>query len=112
MQDGILVLLIIVIWLLNKPDDILCPGIKLKDNEPAANRNYKPSAPDDGRIELNGEIFKDKILICSLCSEEFVFTAAAQEYFFEKGITELPRLCKSCYMKRKRDGGRGNRPGH
>ena len=47
--------------------------------------------------------FKTKILICADCQEEFVFTIAAQEYFAEKGYTEDPKLCKSCYMKRKRD---------
>lgn len=47
--------------------------------------------------------FQTKILICADCAEEFVFTIAAQEYFAEKGYTEDPKLCKSCYMKRKRD---------
>ena len=47
--------------------------------------------------------FEIKILICADCGEEFVFTVAAQEYFAEKGYTEDPKLCKSCYMQRKRD---------
>ncbi len=47
--------------------------------------------------------FETKILICAECGEEFVFTVAAQEYFAEKGYTEDPKLCKSCYMQRKRD---------
>ena len=47
--------------------------------------------------------FETKILICADCHEEFVFTVAAQEYFAEKGYTEDPKLCKSCYMQRKRD---------
>ena len=46
--------------------------------------------------------FQTKILICADCEEEFVFTVAAQEYFAEKGYTEDPKLCKSCYMQRKR----------
>jgi hypothetical protein len=46
--------------------------------------------------------FQTKILICADCGEEFVFTVAAQEYFSEKGYTEDPKLCKSCYMQRKR----------
>jgi hypothetical protein len=46
--------------------------------------------------------FQTKILICADCGEEFVFTVAAQEYFAEKGYTEDPKLCKSCYMQRKR----------
>lgn len=47
--------------------------------------------------------FETKILICADCKEEFVFTVAAQEYFAEKGYNEDPKLCKSCYMLRKRD---------
>lgn len=47
--------------------------------------------------------FETKILLCAECGEEFVFTVGAQEYFAEKGYTEDPKLCKSCYMQRKRD---------
>ncbi|MEE9442900.1 MAG: zinc-ribbon domain containing protein [candidate division Zixibacteria bacterium] len=47
--------------------------------------------------------FEMKILICGDCGEEFVFTIAAQEYFAEKGYTEDPKLCKTCYMQLKRE---------
>lgn len=47
--------------------------------------------------------FKIKVLICADCGEEFVFTVQAQQYFAEKGYTEDPKLCKACYMHRKRD---------
>lgn len=47
--------------------------------------------------------FETKILLCAECNEEFVFTVQAQEYFAEKGYTEDPRLCKFCYMQKKRD---------
>lgn len=47
--------------------------------------------------------FQTKILVCADCMNEFVFTVAAQEYFAEKGYTEDPKLCKHCYMKRRRD---------
>jgi len=47
--------------------------------------------------------FETKILMCAECGEEFVFTIAAQEYFAEKGYTEDPKLCKTCYMHRKRE---------
>jgi hypothetical protein len=46
--------------------------------------------------------FKDKILICVDCNEEFVFTINAQEYFAQKGFHEDPKRCKSCYMELKR----------
>jgi hypothetical protein len=32
-----------------------------------------------------------------------VFTVGAQEYFAEKGYTEDPKLCKACYMQKKRE---------
>ncbi|HUV30279.1 MAG TPA: zinc-ribbon domain containing protein [Acidobacteriota bacterium] len=46
--------------------------------------------------------FEPRVLICSECKEEFVFTAAAQEYFAERGYTEDPKRCKSCHMKYKK----------
>ena len=49
------------------------------------------------------KLFKDKILICVDCGEEFVFTISAQEYFAQRGFTEDPKRCKSCYMLLKRN---------
>ncbi|MCK4301415.1 MAG: zinc-ribbon domain containing protein [candidate division Zixibacteria bacterium] len=46
--------------------------------------------------------FEPKILICSECGEEFVFTCAAQEYFAERGYTEDPKRCKSCHTQYKK----------
>jgi hypothetical protein len=54
------------------------------------------------------EDFKTKILICVDCKEEFAFTAGAQEYFFEKGYTEDPKRCRSCYAEYKNNGRRGS----
>lgn len=45
--------------------------------------------------------FKDKILICVDCKEEFAFTIGAQEYFAEKGFTEDPKRCRTCYADYK-----------
>lgn len=50
--------------------------------------------------------FEPKILICTECNEEFVFTAAAQQYFAERGYNEEPKRCKTChtqYKKQQRD---------
>jgi len=52
---------------------------------------------------MEEEYLKDKILLCVECEEEFVFTVGAQEYFLERGITEDPKRCKSCYMKLKKE---------
>ncbi len=49
---------------------------------------------------VNG--FEPRVLICCECEEEFVFTGAAQEYFAERGYTEDPKRCKSCYMHYKK----------
>ena len=46
--------------------------------------------------------FEPKILICSECEEEFVFTCAAQEYFAERGYTEDPKRCKPCHTQYKK----------
>ena len=46
--------------------------------------------------------FQSKFLICAECNEEFVFTAAAQEYFAERGYTDDPKRCKTCHTKLKR----------
>jgi len=46
---------------------------------------------------------KTRILTCIECGEEFVFTAQAQEYFAEKGYHEMPKRCKICHNKYKRE---------
>jgi hypothetical protein len=46
--------------------------------------------------------FEPKILVCVECEEEFVFTAAAQEYFAERGYTEDPKRCKTCHTSYKK----------
>ncbi|MDZ4722375.1 MAG: zinc-ribbon domain containing protein [candidate division Zixibacteria bacterium] len=47
---------------------------------------------------------KSRVLICTECKEEFVFTIAAQEYFAERGYSEDPKRCKSCHMQYKKSG--------
>lgn len=44
-----------------------------------------------------------RILICSDCNEEFVFTVEAQEYFAERGYVDDPLMCKHCFTRSKRD---------
>ena len=46
--------------------------------------------------------FKCRILICTECNQEFVFTGAAQQYFAERGYTEDPKRCKSCHTRFKK----------
>jgi len=49
---------------------------------------------------VNG--FEPRILICTECNQEFVFTVQAQEYFAERGYSEDPKRCKSCHTKFKK----------
>lgn len=44
--------------------------------------------------------FKDRPLVCADCNEQFTFTAAEQEFFYEKGFAE-PKRCKVCRDARK-----------
>ena len=46
--------------------------------------------------------FEPRVLICCECNEEFVFTAAAQQYFAERGYVEDPKRCKACYTQFKK----------
>ncbi|MBI2033965.1 MAG: zinc-ribbon domain containing protein [Candidatus Liptonbacteria bacterium] len=45
--------------------------------------------------------FKNQILICVDCQEEFVFTAQAQKYFAGRGFLVPPKRCKSCYNEQR-----------
>jgi hypothetical protein len=49
-----------------------------------------------------GDGFEPRVLICSECGEEFVFTVEAQQYFAERGYTDDPKRCKSCHTKFKK----------
>jgi len=50
----------------------------------------------------NSNGFSTRILICVDCGEEFVFTAAAQEYFAARGYHDDPRRCKTCHTQFKK----------
>ncbi|HOP06535.1 MAG TPA: zinc-ribbon domain containing protein [candidate division Zixibacteria bacterium] len=43
-----------------------------------------------------------KILICSVCGEEFVFTGRGQDYFASIGYAYDPKRCKACHADYKR----------
>lgn len=55
--------------------------------------------------------FEPRILICVECKEEFAFTAAAQQYFAERGYTDDPKRCKACHTTYKK-GQRDHRRSH
>ncbi len=57
---------------------------------------------------------QDKTLTCRDCGVDFVFTAAEQEFYAEKGFTNEPGRCPDCRRARKQNSGGfgrgGNRP--
>jgi CxxC-x17-CxxC domain-containing protein len=50
--------------------------------------------------------YADRVLKCSSCGEEFVFTAGEQLFFHDKQFKNDPKLCKKCKAKRSSGGGR------
>src|SRR6202012_4749069 len=44
--------------------------------------------------------FTDRLLKCSDCGTEFVFTAGEQLFFFDKQFKNDPKRCKLCKAKR------------
>jgi len=48
--------------------------------------------------------FVDRILVCTDCGTDFVFTTGEQLFFYEKRFTNEPKRCKQC--KAKHDSGR------
>ncbi len=57
-------------------------------------------------------MMQDKTLTCRDCGAEFVFSAAEQEFYAEKGFQNEPGRCPSCRAARKAATGGGmNRGG-
>jgi CxxC-x17-CxxC domain-containing protein len=52
--------------------------------------------------------YQDKVLKCTECGAEFVFTAGEQMFYADKGFKNEPKRCKSCKAKRAEGGGQGN----
>ncbi len=53
--------------------------------------------------------FIDKILKCSDCGNDFVFTAGEQLFFHDKQFKNDPKRCKQCKIKRVAGTGNGVR---
>lgn len=52
---------------------------------------------------------QDKTLSCRECGAEFVFSAAEQDFYAEKGFTNEPGRCPQCRAARKQRNGGMNR---
>ena len=44
---------------------------------------------------------QDKTLVCQDCGKDFVFTAAEQDFYAEKGFTNEPKRCSDCRKIKK-----------
>jgi len=51
--------------------------------------------------------YHDRVLKCSECGAEFVFTGGEQMFFADKGFKNEPKRCKGCKAKRAEGGGGG-----
>ena len=49
--------------------------------------------------------YHDRPLTCADCHRDFTRTAGEQEFFLEKGFTNLPKRCKECRQARKEQRG-------
>lgn len=56
--------------------------------------------------------YRDKVLKCSECGAEFVFTAGEQAFFADKGFKNEPKRCKACKSKRAQSPGPGGGGGN
>src|SRR5271168_1982246 len=54
--------------------------------------------------------YHDRVLKCSECGAEFVFTGGEQMFFADKGFKNEPKRCKGCKAKRAEGGGGGASP--
>ena len=54
--------------------------------------------------------YQDRVLKCSECGSEFVFTAGEQMFFADKGFKNEPKRCKACKAKRSDTSGHGFGP--
>jgi CxxC-x17-CxxC domain-containing protein len=52
--------------------------------------------------------YHDKVLKCSECGAEFVFTAGEQMFFADRGFKNEPKRCKSCKANRAQSNGSGS----
>ena len=51
--------------------------------------------------------YTDKVLTCSDCGIDFVFSASEQEFFAQKGFASAPKRCSSCRAQRRATGSGG-----
>ena len=50
---------------------------------------------------MSNEGYRDRILVCRDCGNDFTFTAGEQEFYAGKGLTNTPGRCPSCRAARR-----------
>jgi CxxC-x17-CxxC domain-containing protein len=69
---------------------------------------FQAKAPSLVRGKVRGRAvmeYHDRVLKCSECGAEFVFTGGEQMFFADKGFKNEPKRCKGCKAKRAEGGG-------
>ena len=59
---------------------------------------------------MSNEGYRDRILTCRDCGQEFTFTAGEQEFFATKGLTNAPSRCPECRKARRSGSSSNSRP--
>src|SRR5579859_1101977 len=50
---------------------------------------------------MSNEGYRDRVLTCRDCGNDFTFTAGEQEFYASKGLTNTPSRCPSCRALRR-----------
>jgi CxxC-x17-CxxC domain-containing protein len=50
---------------------------------------------------MSNEGYRDRILTCRDCGNDFTFSAGEQEFYASKGLTNTPSRCPSCRSARR-----------
>ena len=51
--------------------------------------------------KVSGGYYQDRVLTCKRCGNEFIFTAAKQAFYAEKGFVNEPQTCEECRKARR-----------
>jgi CxxC-x17-CxxC domain-containing protein len=57
---------------------------------------------------MSNEGYRDRILTCRDCGQDFTFTVGEQEFYASRGLTNVPGRCSSCRAARR--GGQSSAP--
>jgi CxxC-x17-CxxC domain-containing protein len=57
---------------------------------------------------MSNEGYRDRILTCRDCGQDFTFSAGEQEFYASRGLTNTPGRCPSCRAARR--GGQSSAP--